>query len=97
MSFLIFFQVQSRRDSEVVRMKRHYLKIYQAEAGASHLKRLRQEALVEVEQTPRKKYRQDSPSVWRDVCKAATHGYDNELPSLEEATILFGFVSDKRF
>ena len=29
---------------------------------------------------------------WKEACRNARHGYDNSLPSLEEATLLFGFT-----
>eukprot|EP00980_Cylindrotheca_fusiformis_P005463 scaffold1169_cov120-Cylindrotheca_fusiformis.AAC.13 len=43
-------------------------------------------------QTPRKKYRRISLDLWRDACQNANHAYDESLPSLEEATQLFGYV-----
>lgn len=43
-------------------------------------------------QTPRKKFRRISLGLWRDACQNANHAYDEGLPSLEEATQLFGYV-----
>jgi hypothetical protein len=42
-------------------------------------------------QSPNKKFRRISLNLWRDVCQNADHAYDESLPSLEEATQLFGF------
>lgn len=43
-------------------------------------------------QTPRKKFRTVSFELWRSSCENACHAYDESLPSLEEATQLFGYV-----
>jgi hypothetical protein len=43
-------------------------------------------------QTPRKKFRRLSLNSWRDACQNADHTYDESLPSLEEATQLFGYA-----
>jgi len=41
----------------------------------------------------RKRFRTISIDVWREKCQNATHVYDEGLPSLEEASRLFGFTS----
>ncbi len=41
----------------------------------------------------RKRFRTVSIDVWRKKCQNATHVYDEALPSLEEASRLFGFTS----
>jgi hypothetical protein len=43
--------------------------------------------------TPRAKYRRMSVELWKEACQTANHVYDQELPSLEEATQLFGYTS----
>jgi hypothetical protein len=43
-------------------------------------------------QTPRKKFRRISLNSWKDSCQNADHAHDESLPSLEEATQLFGYV-----
>lgn len=42
--------------------------------------------------SPRPKYRRRSLDIWKEACQAANHVYDDELPSLEEATRLFGYT-----
>jgi hypothetical protein len=71
-------------------MKRSYLKMYMAEKAPETPKRS-MEPLSAVEMTPRKKFRRESPSLWKEACKAAEDLYDTDLPSLEEAALLFGF------
>jgi hypothetical protein len=39
----------------------------------------------------RPKYLRQSPPLWRDVCRTANDIYDRELPSIEEASHLFGY------
>lgn len=39
----------------------------------------------------RPKYLRQSPPLWRDVCRSANDIYDRELPSIEEASHLFGY------
>lgn len=46
----------------------------------------------ECEQSPRKRFRRVSMELWRDACMNATGVNDVNLPSLEEATQLFGFT-----
>jgi len=41
--------------------------------------------------TPRKKFCVESPSLWKKACETAEGVYDVDLPTLEEATLLFGF------
>ena len=88
------FQVQSRRDGEIVRLKRAYLKQYLEETNTNStpvtVKRTIRD-VPEVEMSPRKKFCVKSPSVWMEACKAAADLYDTDLPTLEEATLLFGF------
>jgi hypothetical protein len=100
-TFLSFCtQVQNRRDAEIVRLKRKYLKhfveelygdaatVSPAPPGPVDLtKRVRQET----EATPRKKFRRESLEMWRKACVTAQDIYDHDLPTLEEATLLFGF------
>ena len=44
--------------------------------------------------SPRPKYRRRSIDVWKEACQTANHVYDDdELPSLEEATRLFGYAN----
>lgn len=45
----------------------------------------------ETVQIPRKKFRRVSLELWRATCKNASGVYDEDLPSLEEATQLFGY------
>ncbi|KAL3939632.1 MAG: hypothetical protein SGBAC_005679 [Bacillariaceae sp.] len=40
---------------------------------------------------PRKRFRRISIELWRESCQKAVHVYDDALPSLEEATQLFGY------
>ena len=40
----------------------------------------------------RRKFSEASPSLFREACLTAAHVYDIGLPSLEEATALFGFA-----
>jgi len=46
-----------------------------------------------VQETPRKKFRRSSIETWRDACQEATDVYCESLPTLEEATRLFGFAN----
>ena len=43
--------------------------------------------------TNRPKYLRKSTPLWRDACRSAGDIYDRELPSLEEASHLFGYAS----
>lgn len=96
MSF-IYEQVQNRRDAEIVRLKRKFLKLYLEECGMTSVntpvKRSLEEGhrSTEAENTPRKKFCMESPSLWKKACETADGVYDIDLPTLEEATLLFGF------
>uniref|UniRef100_A0A7S2KCG9 Homeobox domain-containing protein n=2 Tax=Leptocylindrus danicus TaxID=163516 RepID=A0A7S2KCG9_9STRA len=124
-------KVQSRRDAEVVRVKKHYLRQYLSTIGnevnevqapsedkddnfnhahnnmessisrEQPLKRVKLEDAVRQYKTW-KVYVNDSPSKktryvnknlesWKEACKCAKHGYCDSLPSLEEATRMFGY------
>jgi Homeobox KN domain len=102
-------KAQSRRDAEIVRMKKHYLATYlletsQAEEAAILIacggtasleetpsKKRKEEVVHIVPLTPRPKYRRRSVELWKEACQTAHHVYDQDLPSLEEATLLFGY------
>ena len=43
--------------------------------------------------TPRKKFRRVSLDTWRDACQEASDVYCDSLPTLEEATQLFGYAN----
>jgi hypothetical protein len=74
-------------------MKKQYLKLYLDEQSVpATTKRNRIEDRVEV-QTPRRKYRRVSFDLWKTACLSTHNGYDHILPSLEEATQLFGFTN----
>jgi hypothetical protein len=73
-------------------MKKQYLKLYLDEQRLpAKTKRNRIEDRVEVK-TPRRKYRRVSFDLWKEACLSTQNGYDHTLPSLEEATQLFGFT-----
>lgn len=86
---LLCLQVQSRRDSEIVRVKKQYLKLYVSENRVAPKRSL--DGGDEQVQTPRRKYRRASVEVWKEVCLSTGNSYDQVLPSLEEASQLFGF------
>jgi hypothetical protein len=84
-------------------MKKQYLKKFLAETAAAaaglttadepqkaSMKRSRSSEEDEVA-TKRPKYLRQSPPLWRDACRSASNIYDRELPSLEEASHLFGY------
>lgn len=51
-------------------------------------------SLVSDEPMPRPKFRRVSVQLWKDACKSAPC-YDHEtLPTLEEASQLFGFAAN---
>lgn len=100
----------SRRDAEIVRVKKHYLAVYLTEMAASVMamscnsdNKKRPPAVAssvhvvtpdaELPVEPRRKYRRVSMELWKEACQTANHVYDQELPSLEEATQLFGYTS----
>ena len=90
-------KVQSRRDAEIVRVKKHYLRVFlnedretesRASSGAKRKLLDNEDAL----ERRRIKYsRRNTPAMWRDACYQAASEYDDGLPSLEEAAFLFGF------
>mmetsp|Transcript_41763 Transcript_41763/g.100566 ORF Transcript_41763/g.100566 Transcript_41763/m.100566 type:complete len:329 (+) Transcript_41763:180-1166(+) len=49
------------------------------------------ETPVVVTEAPRKRFRRVSIELWRETCQNACHANDDTLPSLEEASQLFGF------
>jgi hypothetical protein len=74
-------------------MKKQYLKVYLDEQSVpATSKRNRIEGHVKV-QTPHHKYRRVSFDLWKEACLSTHNGYDHALPSLEEATQLFGFTN----
>jgi len=92
-------KVQARRDAEVVRIKKHYLKLYLSDCSTTDLLAMKsmpmkRKRVEEVEDVAilRRKFSQPSPSLFREVCTTANHVYDMGLPSLEEATFLFGYA-----
>lgn len=134
-------KVQTRRDGEVLKMKKHYLKLYLATRGihsvstpptgsdaginagtvssASSVSSMtestsstsRQTNAIspvakrthvfgkEEEITPRKRARTLSGSfvegeeAWKELCTQAAHPFSDSLPSMEEASLMFGYVS----
>ena len=95
-----------RRDAEIVRVKKSLLSVYYAEILAasasdsptsSGSKRSALHVVAPDDSheplTPRAKYRRMSVELWKEACQTANHVYDQELPSLEEATQLFGYTS----
>lgn len=84
--------MQSRRDAEIVRIKKHYLKEYAEDLSQSlPTKKRKQESTVC--EYPRKQFRRVSVELWRDACHAADHTHDASLPTMEEATQLFGIAN----
>lgn len=77
-----------------MRLKRRFLKLFLEEQGSIQVKRSF-ETVRETDLSPRKKFRLESPKVWKEACKAAADLYDTDLPTLEEATLLFGFSRGK--
>lgn len=96
-------KIQSRRDGEVVRIKKHYLKLFleeksvapsESDRNVSPQKRKREDSEDSSEDvlTLRPKFaRKNAPSTWRFACIRAGHFRDASLPSLEEAARLFGY------
>ena len=86
-------QEQSRRDVELMRLKKHFLSVYFAEKAASNNKKRSVDALFQAVEkvAPRPKYRRISLDTWKSACMKACDGYDESLPSLEEASRLFGY------
>jgi hypothetical protein len=88
----LLVQVQSRRDAEIVRTKKYYLKLYMSDVGGFMSTPKRRCANVSGVSAPRPKYRRVSVDLWKEACQMAKNGYDEALPSLEEATQLFGYI-----
>jgi len=96
-------EIQSRRDSEIVRIKKHFLKVFLTGnlnlLSFSHVsdipqkrKRIVTEECFEQVVFLRPKYnRKNAPGTWRGACISATHFRDSSLPNLEEAARLFGY------
>jgi hypothetical protein len=101
----------NRRDAEIVRVKKQYLRVYLDQLRWSRpslpAKKRRQEQFAQEEQTveessypspwqssPRNKFRRVSFELWRDACHSASNTFhDDSLPTLEEASQLFGYAS----
>lgn len=106
--YLNLVQEQSRREVELLELKKRLLTIYfeerdraLADKAVAEAKKRSAAALllskaVDDSQTenvsPRPKFRRISIDIWKDACRKATHAHDESLPSLEEATQLFGFT-----
>ena len=101
-------KLQRPRDTEVVRLKKYYLKLFNSQHSSlgegepllsltAKRKRTNAPAVIEddvVECVPRTKFRRASVQLWKEACQTADCVYGNELPSLEEATTLFGFAAN---
>lgn len=87
-------------------MKKQYLKEFLAETAAAaggfstteerkpdkaSKKRPRSNEEDDECATERPKYLRKCTDLWRDACRTANDMYDRELPSLEEASHLFGY------
>mmetsp|Transcript_15062 Transcript_15062/g.22164 ORF Transcript_15062/g.22164 Transcript_15062/m.22164 type:complete len:384 (-) Transcript_15062:261-1412(-) len=94
-------KIQSYRDEEVARIKKHYLKLFFEEKSVTPLfqsdrivspqKRKRENSNQEIVTLRPKFARKNAPSTWRGACIRAGHFRDASLPSLEEAARLFGY------
>lgn len=62
-----------------------------AEESMDLIKKRAFAAAPTVTEPPRKRFRRISIELWRESCQKAVHVYDDALPSLEEATQLFGY------
>jgi hypothetical protein len=92
--------MQTRRDAEIVRVKKQCLTQYNgAQSNRSlpiqkrNLRQAQIEQLDEIPQTPRKKFRRVSFEVWKAACQNSPDVYCASLPTLEEAAQLFGYAS----
>jgi hypothetical protein len=47
---------------------------------------------LSMDEQQRTKYRRVSCDLWRKACQSSSNGYDNSLPTLEEAALLFGYA-----
>ena len=85
-------------------MKKQYLKKFLAETAAAaaglsaadepmpeKASKKRPRTSEDESVTHRPKYLRKCTTIWRDACRTANDLYDDELPSLEEASNLFGF------
>jgi len=100
-------KVQSRRDGEVVRIKKQYLKVYLAREAetvgllTSRLASAPSPIKRKVSEDPeteakRIKFDGQSPTMWRSACSEAKYGYCDSLPTMEEAALLFGFATNNK-
>jgi hypothetical protein len=97
-------QVSTRRDAEIVRLKKQYLATYLAEKEAtvdvhssssslSSPSPKKRKVTAVIPETPRPHFRRFSVELWKKACIQAQDPHDDEqLPSLEEAATLFGFA-----
>ncbi|KAI2507397.1 Homeodomain [Fragilaria crotonensis] len=96
-------KVRSRRDGEIVRIKKHFLRVFLTETPLAPCrfvpvtptkrKREKIEKSCDPADVDRSKcVRRKAPTTWRDACKDAPHFRDDALPSLEEAARLFGYA-----
>ena len=87
--------MQSRRDAEIVKVKKQYLKTYlEEEQSAMAMARKRMAAdSAQATLMPRKKFRRVSVELWRDACHSAKNTYADSLPTMEEASRLFGYTN----
>lgn len=92
--------MQTRRDAEIVRVKKQCLTQYNDAQNNLSLpiqkRKLRQaqfEQFEEMSHTPRKKFRRVSLEVWKTACQNSANVYCDSLPTLEEAVQLFGYAS----
>jgi len=98
-------KAQSRRDAEIVRIKKHYLAVFLAETAVANTMKTTSKKRQAVHVVtpddnndvpspmPRRKFRRHSVELWKEACQTANHVYCQTLPSLEEATQLFGYTS----
>lgn len=85
-------QIQRCREAEIRKLKLQYLDGFMSSQPSSPKKRRAIED-EPVELKPRQKFRRPSLVLWREACSTTDSFYDQALPSLEEATALFGFAS----
>lgn len=79
------------RDEQLKMLMLKYLDQYLSATRAATPKKRK---LEELTVTPRPQFRRVSVDLWKEACHAALNGYDNSsLPSLEEASRLFGYSS----
>ena len=92
-------QMQTRRDAEIVRVKKQCLTEYNDAQNNRSLpiqkRKLCQaqlEQFEEIPDTPRKKFLRASFEVWKAACQNNADVYCASLPTLEEAVHLFGYA-----